>query len=90
MEHVIPGADGQPTISRLAARHMDALTLSGVLRRLLCDAGVDSDRLGGSVIGPVVRAARDRAGGERKFDLPGAKVTITREAVTVTLSRRDS
>lgn len=88
MQHVTRDSHGAMVIGRLAAREMDPLVLGGVLRRLLCDAGVDKDRLRRQVLGPVVRAARDRAGGQREFDLPGgAKVSITRDALVVTVDQ---
>ncbi len=76
-------ADGQKVIDRAEARLMHGIVLIGLLRRLLTEAGIGRDRLGGRTLNPIVRAVRDTRGGERTFDLGGAKVLVTRDVVMI-------
>ncbi len=74
--------DGLATIDRLEAREMPRVVLTGLLRRLLIESGVGADQLGGRIINPIVRAIRDREGGQRRFDLPGdRRIEVTRQVV---------
>jgi hypothetical protein len=60
------------------------VVLSGLLRRLLIQAGAKADRLGGRALHPVLRAIRDTTGGRRSFDFSGgARVIVTRGEVIV-------
>lgn len=72
------------TLDRVEAANTPAIVLTGVLRRLLLEAGIPADRAGHRLLAPIVRAARDSAGGTRRFDLANdVRVTITRETVVV-------
>jgi len=76
--------DGVAVIDRGEARSMPRVVLTGVLRRLLSDAGTAKDKLGRRNVSPIVRAIRDTKGGCRTFDLgAGGKVTITRTEVRI-------
>lgn len=75
---------GAFTMDRAKARQWNRLVLAGVLRRLLGDVGVPTDALGGRAVGPIVRAVRDREGGERRFALSGGvTVTVNRHMVRI-------
>ncbi|MEX0652840.1 MAG: tRNA lysidine(34) synthetase TilS [Phycisphaeraceae bacterium] len=72
------------TLDRGEARLMPRVVLAALLRRLLEELGVPRDRLGRRTMSPIVRAIRDRAGGQRRFELTSAlRVTITRGEVTL-------
>ncbi len=71
-------------IDRVAARQMRRVVLSGLLRELLNEAGVHGDKLGVNQIGKLVRAVRDKEGGERTFGFKGGVcVVVTRDRVRV-------
>ena len=73
------------TLDRVEAVNTPAIVLTGVIRRLLLEAGVPADRAGNRTLAPIVRAARDNVGGTRRFTLANCvSVTITRETVCVT------
>ncbi|MFW6061088.1 MAG: tRNA lysidine(34) synthetase TilS, partial [Phycisphaeraceae bacterium] len=75
---------GALVLERAGARTLPRVVLTGLLRRLLCEAGVPRGRVTRRVVVPVVRAVRDRRGGERRFDLAGgAQVTIDGGRVTI-------
>jgi tRNA(Ile)-lysidine synthase len=64
-------------ISRQQARQWPAIVLTGVLRQRLEALGVPADRLTQRHLAPLARAARDRRGGVRPFDLsPRVRVTV--------------
>jgi tRNA(Ile)-lysidine synthase len=69
---------------REAGKQLERVVLSGMLRELLCEAGVPGDKLGAKQVGRVVRAVRDGEGGERVFEFAqGVRVVVTREWVRV-------
>lgn len=71
-------------IKREAGKRLERVVLSGLLRELLVELGVPGDKLGAKVVGRVVRAVRDKEGGERVFEFArGVKVVVTREQVRV-------
>jgi len=71
-------------IGRDQARGLERVVLTGLLRRVLIEAGVDEDQLGGRVVGPVVRAIGDGKGGQRRFEMSGGvRVLVTRGGVRV-------
>lgn len=71
-------------LQRDTAIRLRRVVLSGLLRELLVNAGVPSDKLGSRQIGRVVRAVRDGEGGERSFVFAGgATVWVTREGVRI-------
>ncbi len=71
-------------MSRGELRGLSALVLGGLLRRVLGGAGVPRDAMGSRALAPLVRAVRDRVGGERRFEFRhGVRVTVTRERVSV-------
>jgi tRNA(Ile)-lysidine synthase len=75
---------GRAEMHRTEARLLEPVVLTGLLRRLLGDAGVPPDRLGARAVRPICRAIRDHTGGRRRFTLHGAvKVTVEREKVTI-------
>ncbi len=63
-------ADGL-ALDRRKASQLPRLVLTGLLRHMLHETGVPSDRLTRRGVTPIVRAVRDGAGGERWFDLRG-------------------
>jgi len=74
----------QVTLSREAAKRMNRAVLSGLIRRLLVDAGVPGDKLGAAPLGDVVRAIRDKEGGKRTFTFAdGVSLTVTRDQVSI-------
>jgi len=76
--------DGVATFGRIDARQFPQVVLAGLLRRLLREAGIEDDRLGGRVIMPMVRAICDRQGGSRTFTPAAAvKVTLTRDTIQI-------
>lgn len=77
--------DGEAAcIDRNDARLLPRVVLVGLLRRLLVAAGVSSDQLGARKLGPIVRAIRDTAGGERRFrPARHVQITLTRQSVRI-------
>jgi len=77
---------GQTTeLSRSDGRRMPEVVLIALLRRLLVEAGVNPDRLGRRVLGPIVRAVRDHQGGERAFEPGcGVRLILTRDRISIT------
>ena len=76
--------NNEHTFDRADARTLRPVILTGLLRRLLVEVGVDADRLSGRALAPLLRAIRDRAGGKRTFDFQdGARVTLTRGEIRV-------
>ncbi len=74
----------QVTLSREAAKRMSRAVLSGLIRRLLLDMGAAGDKLGAKQLGQVVRAIRDKEGGERTFTFAnGVTLTVTRDQVSI-------
>jgi tRNA(Ile)-lysidine synthetase-like protein len=74
----------QASLDRIEARQLPRAALSGLLRRLLIEAGANRDALGQRVLGPIVRAARDGTGGRRRFDVgQGVCVVVTRQNVVI-------
>ena len=83
-EHVMCDGDGVRELDRGEAKLLPRIVLTGLLRRLLREAGVPGDRLGRRAMDPIVRAVRDRHGAQRVYELAGGvKLIITRETVTV-------
>ncbi len=75
-------ADGE--LSRASARAMSRVVLTGVLRRMLLDAGAAPDRLGRRTLNDIARAAQDGAGGSRRFELSGGTAAeVTPDVVRV-------
>ncbi len=70
-------------IDRTDARTLRSVVLTGLLRRLLIEAGARADRLGARALKPVLRAIRDTTGGTRTFNLSRATIVLTRHAVTI-------
>lgn len=71
-------------IKREAGKRLERVVLSGLLRELLEEVGVPGDKLGAKAVGRVVRAVRDREGGERVFEFArGVRVMVTLEVVRV-------
>jgi tRNA(Ile)-lysidine synthase len=71
-------------IQRETGRRLERVVLSGLLRGLLEELGVPGDKLGAKALGRVVRAVRDKEGGERVFEFArGVRVVVTRETVRV-------
>ncbi len=69
---------------REAGKRFERVVLSGLLRELLAESGVPGDKLGAKAVGRVVRAVRDKEGGERVFEFArGVRVRVTREVVRV-------
>lgn len=70
------------TLDRRRARDLPRPILIGLLRRLLADAGVSKDKLGGRNVAPIARAIADSKGGRRAFDLgANVRVIVTRDLV---------
>ena len=70
------------TMSRLAARRLDAEIVGSVLRRVARRLGASADALSARVIRSMTDAARDGSGQTRRFDLAGGvRITIDRETV---------
>ncbi len=81
---LVERGDGVATLERATAMGMRRAVLSGLLRRLLLDAGVPGDKLGAKPVGAVVRAVMDGEGGERSFAFAGGvTVSLTRDQITV-------
>lgn len=79
------GDGGHASLPRDEARHLPRVALTGLLRELLREAGVPGDRLTRAALAPIVRAVRDRKGGERRFDLAGgARVVVSAGTIRVT------
>lgn len=77
-------SDGSATFDRADARSLPRVVLVGLLRRILSAAGAVPDKLGSRTMNPVVRAIRDRQGGQRSFDLSGnVCLQITRDTVRI-------
>ena len=80
---MVRGADPL-TITRDDARLLDAVVLSGLLRRLLIQAGVGGDQLSRHGLKPIIRAVHDQQGGERRFSLSNeVQVLVNRESVRI-------
>jgi tRNA(Ile)-lysidine synthase len=78
------GAFGWAALDRTEARTLPPVVLAGLLRRLLRHAGVPRDRLGQRKLGPLLRAIRDRAGGQRVFDLgSGIRASVGKDRVRI-------
>ena len=78
--------DGAVVIDRVEARRLgrSSAVLTGLLRRTLQREGVETDRLGGRALRPIIRAICDRHGTERLFQLNGGvKVVVSKEKVLV-------
>lgn len=83
-EHVCLDADGLRTLDRGEAVLMPRIVLHALLRRVLAEAGVPTDKLGGKTLGPIVHAIHDGKGGQRTFNFAGkTHLTLTRDTVTV-------
>lgn len=81
---IVEREHGTAGFSRDSGRQLRRVVLSGLLREWLTDAGVSLDKLGTRQIGPLVRAVRDREGGERSFAFAGGvTVWVTRERVWI-------
>ncbi len=71
-------------LDRVAAGVLEPVVLSGLLRRLLRQAGVGGDRISSHSLAPLARAVRDRKGGLRYFEFAvGVKVEVTRDRVEI-------
>ena len=77
--------EGEATrFKRDAGKRLRRVVLSGVLRRVLSDAGVPGDKMTARQVGRLVRAVCDGEGGGRTFTFAGGvRVTVTREWVRV-------
>lgn len=73
------------TLDRNDARSLPTVVLTGLLRRMLLQAGAQADQLGRSKLAALARAVADRRGGQRRFDV-GRRVVVvvTRQAVRIT------
>lgn len=81
--------DAAMVIDRVEARLMPRVVLTGLLRRLLREAGVHQDRLGARHLAPLLRAIHDTQGGRRRFAFSdGARVIVTRGEVTLKMPNR--
>ena len=75
---------GHSTIDRAAARRLLEPVLYEMLRNAVAEVGTGTDALTRRALGPVVKAIRDRKGGERRFELNGGvTITITRGQVRI-------
>lgn len=81
--HVMRGPNGVMTLDRGQVRLMPRLILGALLRQLLREAGVPGDRLTRRALDPLLNAIRDSQGGQRRYDLARARLTITRSEVTI-------
>ncbi|MEZ6191862.1 MAG: tRNA lysidine(34) synthetase TilS [Phycisphaerales bacterium] len=71
-------------LKRETGKRLERVVLSGLLRGLLEETGVPEDKLGAKALGRVVRAVRDKEGGERVFEFArGVRVVVTRETLRV-------
>ena len=78
-------------IDRAAARRLLEPVLYEVVRNALAEAGSHTDSLTHRALGPIVKAIRDRKGGERRFELnAGVTLTITRGQVQIDKTRLSS
>jgi tRNA(Ile)-lysidine synthase len=75
---------GRVTLSREAGKRLRQVVLSGLVRRVLSDAGVPGDKLGAEQLDRVVRAVMDKEGGERVFTFGGGvRLTVTRDQISI-------
>ena len=73
---------GTYVMQRDALTGLARVVLTGLLHRVLREAGVPKDRLTRRAVSPMVRAVRDGKGGERVFEFAGGvRVTVTRDVV---------
>lgn len=71
-------------LDRAAARKLPPLILGAVLRNSLLEVGANADKTGGRVLRPILRAIRDREGGQRGFPLHGSiRVLVDRDVVRI-------
>ena len=63
--------DNGYSLDRGAARMVNKLIVSTLIRDLVRELGVDTDRSGERELGPIVKAVRDKSGEERVFGLNG-------------------
>lgn len=71
-------------LQRTDARAMSPALLAGVVRRMLRDAGVRPDALGGRAVSPLLRAVRDGRGGRREWRFGGGvRVWLDRDTLRV-------
>ncbi|GAB4108180.1 MAG: hypothetical protein Kow00105_14430 [Phycisphaeraceae bacterium] len=83
---VVPVPQGYE-LPRPACRAMERVVLSGLLRKLLVELGVNRDKLSAPKMDRVLCAIYDRQGGSRVFQFPtGIEIIITRD--TLRLHRR--
>lgn len=80
-DHVLRERDVR-SLDRMTARLLPGVVLAGLVRRVLLEVANNSDKLTRQAIAPVVRAVRDGQGGQRRFEIGGAAVVVTREVVS--------
>jgi tRNA(Ile)-lysidine synthase len=77
-------SEGKSIVPRPEARLLPRVVLTGVLRRVLLDAGTGADHLGAAALRSATRAVRDHTGGRRVFTFAnGVTVAVTRDEVTI-------
>jgi tRNA(Ile)-lysidine synthase len=82
-DHVVVEG-GSARLDRNDARSLPGVVLTGLLRRLLLEAGAKADQLGRRKLAGLARAVADRRGGERRFEVGSkVRVVVTREAVRI-------
>jgi len=82
-DHVVVH-EGIARLDRNDARSLPGVVLTGLLRRLLLEAGAKADQLGRRKLAALERAVTDRRGGQRRFELGGKiRVLVTRQAVDI-------
>ena len=83
-ERLIDASDDGWWLPRDEARRLPRAALTGLLGKLLHEAGIPGGRLTRRTVGAIVRAVRDRAGGERRFELTrSVRVVVLREIVRI-------
>lgn len=80
-DHVLREGETR-SLDRMTARLLPGVVLAGLVRRVLLEMAAGSDKLSRQAITPVVRAIRDGQGGQRRFEIGGAVVVVTRELVS--------
>lgn len=82
-DHVVV-EDGSARLDRNDARSLPGVVLTGLLRRLLLEAGAKADQLGRRKLGAIAKAAGDRRGGQRRFEISAkVQVLVSRDAVAI-------
>ena len=76
--------DGQATIDRTEASRLFEPVLYQIVRNALTEAGTGTDTLTHHTLDPILKAIRDRKGGERQFNLAaGVTLTVTNRQVSI-------